>query len=204
MKPCVRRLCLNLDFVRSCLAVASRRVKLLAFLNSLFFGCVLATMFVAQLLLPPALFQGWPLMFPWALWNSWFLVFLVIFSFNLLVGAFIMVTLPGMLCFPLSVGFLAYRAALWGLLFYAVPSWLFFVALPLVVLEGEAYVVAAAGGFVVGLSWVRPRMLYGDQALARSAGLRRGLRECLRLYLFVVVLLLVAVAVETIALVMTG
>jgi len=190
------------DFFRSCLTVASCRLKTFVLFNFLFFSCVFGALFLLQFLLLPPVYSGWS---PWlleAFLGNWGLMFLGVFAFNLAVSAFVMVTLPGFVFFPLSVGFLLYRAFLWAMLLYAVPSWLFLATLPTLVLEGEAYVFAAVAGTITGMSWFKPAWLFkteaGEEELSRAEGFRKGLSECLRLYIIVALLLFVAAILETV------
>lgn len=187
-----------LDFFRSCLRVVSSRGKVFALFNLLFFGCVSVVVLGAQFWFPPPLFIGW---FPEVpgifLWEGAAL-FLGIFVFNLLLSAFVVVTLPGFVFFPLSVAFLLYRAVLWGLLFYSVPMWGFLVALPTIVLEGEAYVFAAVAGTIVGVSWLKPKWAYPAKEFSRVDSLKEGVKESLRLYVIVALLLFAAAVAETI------
>jgi len=120
-----------------------------------------------------------------------------IFLFNLGASAFAVVTLPGIAVFPLSVGFLLFRAVLWGLMLGFLPNWVLLTVLPTVILEGEAYVFACVGGVVVGASWVRPSLMYREGNLSRMEALRMGFWECLKLYVFVCVFLFAAAVVET-------
>ena len=190
----------SLEFLRICFSAASRRKRLLVVFNLLFFGCVF---FVASLvqffILPPLSYPVWSPDVPEVFLGSGLIAMVLgIFVFNLVVSAFVVVTLPGIAFFPLSIGFLLFRAALWGLLICGLPTWLFLAALPTLMLEGEAYVLAAVAGTVAGVSWIKPNVLhYKEEALGRSEVFRRALNECLRLYLFVAVLLLVAAIVET-------
>jgi len=66
------------------------------------------------------------------------------------------------------------------------------VLLPVVILEGEAYVFAAAAGALTGFSWISPKA-----GLSRRQAFEKALKECLKIYLFVTALLLVSAAVET-------
>lgn len=120
-----------------------------------------------------------------------------IFVFNLVVSSFVFVTVPGFVFFPLSAGFLLYRAFLWGLLVYALPVWAFVAALPIIVLEGEAYVSAAVGGTIIGVSWVKPLWLHRGDRLSRREALKAALKECLGIYVLVIILLFAAAVVET-------
>jgi hypothetical protein len=181
-------------------------------LNFLFFGCVFLVALAAQFVLPPPLYSGeWSPNVPsFLLVHGWAFMILGIFVFNLVVSSFIVVSLPGFVFFPLSVGFLGFRGFLWGLLIFASPNWLFLLSLPTLVLEGEAYVLACVGGSMVGVSWIKPAMLYGkdvsfgSEDLSRTGALRQSLKECGKVYVFVLFLLLAAAVVETAMMVYIG
>jgi len=192
-------------FLRSSILMVSERLKLLALLNVLFFGCILVSGFVASIfvspivnpqILEPVLLNG--------LGDNWLLVFLWIFAFNLSVGAFMVVTLPGMALFPLSVVPLLFRAFLWGLIVYAIPVESFLSAFVVLLLEGEAYVFAAAGGITTGVSWVKPRWIHVDVADSRRRAFTTGLHNCLKFYVFVVLLLFLGALAETIGIALTA
>jgi hypothetical protein len=189
------------EFLKSCWEVASRRVRIFAFLNLAFFGLVFVAVFLMQFLLSPPLYSGSSSWVYDVFLGNWFLMVVGIFAFNLALSAFVVVTLPGVVFFPLSVGVLLYRGVLWSLLVYVMPSWLFLAVLPTLVLEGEAYIVAAVAGTIVGVSWIKPAWLYREEGLSRVDGFKKGFRECLRLYVLVVALLFVAAVVETAAIV---
>ena len=188
-----------LPFLRSCVEVLSKRGSILAFFNVTYFCSFFVVVLLAHFLLPPVLYSEEPLTGFWfPIEDSWFITFVVIFLFNLVVSAFIVVTLPGMVLFPLSAGFLVFRGVLWGLLFYPLPAWSFLVVLPTVILEGEAYIMAAAAGTVVGLSWVKSGWLFKNKELSRVEAFKLALKEVRQLYKVVVMLLLVAAVVETV------
>jgi len=188
---------LTVEFLKLCLRVVSGKVKTFVVLNLLFFGWVFVVVLLMQFLFPPPLYSGWSLMVPEFLVGNWLTMVLGIFAFNLVLSAFVVVTLPGVVFFPLSAAALLYRAVLWGLLLYVTPTWLFLAALPTLVLEGEAYVFAAAAGTVVGVSWIKPKWLHREEGLSRVEAFKKGFEECLRLYVFVAALLFVAAVVET-------
>lgn len=194
-------LALNESFFPPCLLGASRW-KLFALLNLLFFSCVLIAALLASFLFSPSLYSGSSLAVPEVFLGNWFVMILGIFFFNVVVSAFVVVTLPGFVFFPLSAAFLVYRAVLWGLLLCGLPTWLFLVVLPTLFLEGEAYVFAAAVGTVVGFSWLKPDTIYRGEALGRVGAFKKALKECLKVYVFVIVLLLVAAVVETATLIL--
>lgn len=189
---------LNLIGFPSCLTVLSARGKLLAIMNLAFFGCVFVVVFASEFLLPPQPYLDAHPSFPRMLFDdNFFIMFFGMFLFNLVLSAFIVVTLPGFVFFPLSSAFLLYRAFVWGLLLRCQPTWIFIVALPTLVFEGEGYVFAAVAGTVVGASWVKPKWLYSDGSFTRVEALEKASRECLRVYVFVFFFLLVAAVVET-------
>jgi hypothetical protein len=195
---------MSIGLFSSCLKVISSKGKVFALFNLLFFGGVLVVVLTAQFLFPPPLFLGWFPMVPNVfVWKGFMLAF-GIFLFNLIVSAFVVVTLPGFAFFPLSAAFLLYRAVLRGLFLYSVPTWLFLVALPTIVLEGEAHVFAAVGGTIVGISWIKLKWLYSTEGLSRGDAFKPGVRECLRLYVIVALLLFVAAVAETIVILSYG
>jgi len=120
-----------------------------------------------------------------------------IFAFNLALSSFVFVTLPGIAFFPLSAGFLSYRGFLWGLLLYMSPTLLFVASLPTIILEGEAYVLAAMAGSVVGASWIKPNLAYQESGLSRLEAFKKSLKECVKAYALVATLLFISAIVET-------
>jgi hypothetical protein len=166
----------------------------------LFFCGVFVVVLVSDLFLPPASPSFGPpfeLMFG----GNVLLTVLAIFLFNIVVSAFVVVSLPGFVGFPLSTVFLLYRAVLWGLLLHSQPTWVLLVALPTLVLEGEAYVLAAGAGTVVGVSWVKPRWVF-DEELGRIKAFKKAFAECLKLYVFIVSLLFIAAIIETVTIIL--
>jgi len=172
---------------------------MLVLFNILFFGCTTVTLIVASLIFqPPPLYTGYSPNVPgFLLGSGWLIMVLGIFAFNLVLSSFLYVTLPGLLLFPLSAIFLVYRGFLWGLLLYVLPVSVFLLALPTIVLEGEAYVFAAVAGTLLGVSWTRALRVYRVEGLSRLEALKIALKECSRIYVFVVILLLAAAIAET-------
>jgi hypothetical protein len=188
-----------LFFLNSIIAVLSERVKLVAIFNIVYFCSIFIVVLIAQFVFPPPVYLDEPLAESLVIFgNDWFTIFVGIFVFNLVLSAFVVVTLPGMLFFPLSVAFLVFRAVLWGLLLYPLPSYFFLVVLPTVAAEGEAYVVAAVVGTVAGLSWIKPNRVFKEEALSRWKALKMALKEGLHLYKVVVLLLLAAAIIEAV------
>jgi len=183
--------------LKSCVEVLSRRGKLFAAMNILYFCSIFIAVLSAQFLFQPMLYETAFVEVPEVLVGvDWPLMLVGIFLFNLALSGFLVVTLPGLVFFPLSAVTLAYRASLWGLLLSQLPSPLFLAVLPTLILEGEAYVFACVSGVVLGLSWIKPEWAY-EKGLSRSEALKRALGECGRLYIVVAIVLLVAAIVET-------
>jgi hypothetical protein len=171
---------------------------LIAIFNVIYFCSIFVVVLIAQVLFPPPLYLDESLASSLAPFgDNWFIMFVGIFIFNVFLSAFVMVTLPGIVFFPLSAAFLVFRAVLWGLLLYPLPSWLFLAVLPTLVLEGEAYVIAAVTGTVTGLSWVKSSWVFRDEKLSRWEALKTALKEGVHLYKGVALLLLIAAIVET-------
>jgi hypothetical protein len=169
------------------------RWKLLSVLNVVFFSVALVACLAAGVVFPVSINYGQRVyVLPQFLYSNVPLLFVFILCFNLAVGAFAVVTLPGFLFFPLSPAVLVFRAVLWGLLLYPLPAWLFLAALPTMVLEGEAYVLAAAVGTSVGYSWLRPQ-----EDLSRYEALKGAFKRDGKAYVLVFLFLLAAAAVES-------
>lgn len=126
---------------------------------------------------------------------------ITIFFFNLVLSGFILVTLTGLALFVLPVGFLLFRAFLWGALLNGLSTPMFLAALPTLVLEGEGYVLAALAGVNLGLSWLKPQWTYRREELSRSEAVEQAFKDCARIYVLVALLLLMAAIVETITLI---
>jgi hypothetical protein len=186
-------------FLRSCVEALGKRGLLLLLANVVYFPVILVSAFVAQLLFVPGPYPSENLSAPDFLLGSGLTVMVIgIFALNLVLSAFVVVTLPGVALFPLSVAALVFRAVLWGFIVSWLPSWLVLAALPTIVLEGEAYVIAAVAGIIIGASWIKPSWAFGrERQISRWEAFRLALGEGLRLYFWVLVLLFVAAIVET-------
>jgi hypothetical protein len=124
------------------------------------------------------------------------------FIINLLVGCFGSITLPSLLV-PFS-GFVigSYRALLWGFIFSpdlgdTSFTWIgmgLFIGL-LLVLEGEAYVLALFAAFVHGRAWLKPASAGVE---GHTQGYLAGVRMSLSLYLLMIGMLLIAAVYEVI------
>jgi hypothetical protein len=185
-------------FVRPWVEVFSRRSAVFAVLNAAFFGSIFVSALVVQLLVPPSPYEGesdWIHVFLLGL--EWPLMMLVVFLFNLVFSGFALLTLSGFVFFPLPAVVLVMRGALWGFMLTGMPTWLFLLALPTMVLEGEGYVAASVAGTVLGLSWVKPGWVY-EEGSPRGVALRKAFNEAVRLYLLVATLFLVAAIIEVV------
>lgn len=175
------------------------RWKVFASFNALFFGGVFVTLLLAGTFLPPPLYTGWNPDLPELFMSGgWLFLMLGIFIFNLALSSFVFVTLPGIVFFPLSPGFLLYRALLLGLFLYAQPVWLFVISLPVILFEGEAYVLAAVAGTVFGASWVHPNWTYPGEKWTRVEVLKKATKEFAGMYILISIFLFIAAVTETI------
>jgi hypothetical protein len=188
------------EFFESCVQPLVRRSWLFSALNLFFFGGIIVGALLVQV-------QG---VVVYELPTSESIVSVgdhplilvaAIFVFNLVVSGFFLTTVSGLILFVMPFGILALRALLWGTMIALLPSPQFFVVLPTFVLEGEAYVIAALAGVVLGMSWLKPSWVYRGERLSRLEAFRSARQEFKRLYFLVVVLLLAAAIVETITIV---
>jgi hypothetical protein len=188
-----------------CLNVLSARWKFIAFMNLIFFGCAFGVASASEFLPPPAPYLGLSNAFHEMLSGSGFpLLLLSIFLSNLVLSSFIVVSVPGIVFFPLSTVFLVYRGIIWGLLLHQLPTWVVLAAMPTIVLEGSGYSLAAVAGTLAGVSWIKPNWVYAEENLTRNQAFRRALKECLVLYAFVGMILLFAAGVEAATLLAMG
>ncbi len=180
-----------------CLNVLSARWKFIAFMNLVFFGCAFGVASAFEFLSPSAPYLGLSNAFHEMLSGSGFLLLLLsIFLSNLVLSSFIVVSVPGIVFFPLSTAFLVYRGVIWGLFLHQLPTWVVLVAMPTVVLEGSGYSLAAVAGTLAGASWIKPKWVYAEENLTRNEAFRKALKEFLSLYFFVAIILLVAATAE--------
>lgn len=114
---------------------------------------------------------------------------------NLFLGSFLVLTLPSLFV-PFSGILLGlYRALLWGLLL--APQGV--LAAPMVphsltlILEGQGYILAMLGAYVIGKGLLMP-WVYGVRNPLR--GYLIGLGQCIRLYPLVILVLAVAALYE--------
>ncbi|MBN2256654.1 MAG: hypothetical protein JW704_02370 [Anaerolineaceae bacterium] len=124
------------------------------------------------------------------------------FIVNLVLGCFITITLPSLII-PFS-GFImgVYRPLLWGFLFSPDMGVLDLTRVLLgigigllLVLEGEAYVLALFTAFLHGRAWVKPASVGGGN---HRQGYLTGIRLTLHMYLLIICMLLIAAIYEVI------
>jgi len=190
-------------FFKSCFSLISRRSLLFVTMNALYFGSITVGAFIAQ-------FQSLPF-YEWTsservFVGDWGLpvMILVIFLSNLVVSAFFLVTLTGLVFFALSVVVLLVRGVFWGALLNQLPTPQFLLAMPTFVLEGEGYVLASLAGVILGLSWLKPGWAYGQESLSRLKSFEKAWKDCVRIYVLVTVFLFVAAVVEGVTIVQLG
>jgi hypothetical protein len=170
-----------------------------AALNLVFFSSVLVSAMFPQFspLEPAARLADFPAPFPLNLELP--LLVAYVFVFNVFISAFLVVTLPGLGFFALPAFFLVLRAYFWGLSLSQLSTSVFWAALPTVIIEGEAYVVAAVAGTMLGLSWLKPSRSHEGKMASRLVALKRAVRECAYLYVLAAILLAAAAVIEAIA-----
>ena len=134
--------------------------------------------------------------FSWLLTAPAALLVVYIFLLNLVLGTMLYITLPGAVFFPLAPLAVFLRATLWGIFFVPREPLALLVALPTILVEGFGYVLAVVPSLRLGLSWLLPRLAFKQEGLSRRGAFRRGLSELGRAYLIVMIVLLVAAAIE--------
>ena len=191
-------------FLRSCLSVILKRDSILVVMNVFYFGSIVVGAFLAYESSFP--FYREPVVESGTIYELGDSVWLGvnIFVSNLFLSAFFFTTLTGLVFFGLPLGFLFLRAMLWGTMLDQLSTSQFLVALPTLVLEGEAYVFASLCGIVLGLSWLKPTWVFEGESLSRWNSLKMALKECLHVYVFAALLLFVAAVVEVATLFIFG
>ena len=125
----------------------------------------------------------------------------LIFLVNLFLGSLLSITIPSMVI-PF-LGFLTgvARATLWGLIFCPVNGQIgayYFLALFIIILEGQAYILALFAAYVHGRNFTNPDSAGVDTC---GKGYIAGLENTLRLYVPVILTTLVAAVYEVIIIV---
>lgn len=183
-------------FLRNLRLTLARRLPFFALINLVFFGSVLIGVFFAQPATPPLSEKFAPPSFFPLLQSDLPTLVVVIFLSNLVLSAFLLLTLTGMVFFAIPVVVLVWRAWDWSNMISQLPTSLFLVALPTMILEGEGYVMASAAGVVLGLSWLMPSLIFDGESLSRVEALKRAFREAGYVYIVVATILFVAALVE--------
>lgn len=164
----------------------------------MFFDCVFLGVLLGQFLYTPLPYVDdayWVLR--WLRSLDWSWMILAIFFFNLFWSGVVVLTLPGLVFFPLSTVVLVLRGISWGIMLNQPSIVPFLLVLPTFVLEGEGYVLASVAGTVLGLSWLKTNWIYKDKHLSRLDALKNALREALRLLFLSAIFLFLAAVVET-------
>jgi len=178
--------------------VLSRRRTVFVVLNTLFFDCIFLGVLLSQFLYTPFRYTSESL---GILGLDWPWMISAIFLLNLVLSGFVMLTLPGLVFFPLSAVVLAIRGVLWGIMLNQTSIVPFWLVLPTFVLEGEGYVLASVAGTILGLSWLEPNWTYKDKHLSRLDALKMALREALCLLFLGAIFLFLAAVVEALTII---
>ena len=189
--------------IKNAIKIVNENHRPFLILNLVFFGLVLLGAVYSSF--NPALVQwlkestaqsltnGGPLVMAADAYISGNFLMAVILTFviNLIVGAIVTITLPSMVVpfFGLLMG--SFRAALWGVLVlsllpfeaYSVPAWL------IMLVEGEAYILAMLAAYIQGKAFFWPDSVGAD---TRRQGYVNGLEATWKLYFLVVLVLAVA------------
>jgi hypothetical protein len=167
-------------------------------MNVIFFGGLVLSSVIITIVLPPGPSINPGLDAPnYSLGLNWPFMLLAIFLSNLALSAFLLLTTSGFIFFPASAFMLGYRALLWSLILTPLPNNLFVAVLPTMVLEGEAYALAAVAGTLGGISWLKPAWLQPLVGKTRRSSFKLVLKECSKIYVLVVLLLFVSAIVES-------
>lgn len=131
--------------------------------------------------------------------ENWLSALFLTFLVNLILGSFVVLTVPSLPVFFAGPILAVYRAVLWGII-YSPTSPQFanaiIYALPVLLLEGEAYCIVCFPSFKAGLSWLLPKRAYKDENPTRKQAFRKALRELALVYILVSCILLVSAIVE--------
>jgi uncharacterized membrane protein SpoIIM required for sporulation len=185
------------DFFKRSVSSIAKRAFLVMLLNWLFFGLIPVGAFMTQHLFtgvyePPAESKAF-----FVVKQSFPVMVMEIFFFNLILSAFVFVTLSGLAFFVLPFVFLALRGWIWGVLINGLLTSQLLTVLPVIILEGLGYVLAAMAGVNLGLSWLRPHWVYSGERLSRLDAIRRASKDCVYVYVLVAIFLFLAAVIET-------
>jgi hypothetical protein len=123
---------------------------------------------------------------------------LLTFVLNLMLGSFLVITLPSLLI-PFSGLLMGIcRAILWGLLLSPTTPQLALTMIPhslTLILEGQGYILAMLAAYVQGKAFLWPRTL---RVATRWQGYKAGVKRSVQLYLLVILVLAIAAIYEAI------
>lgn len=168
-------------------------------LNTLFFDSIFLGVLLGQFLYVHPYEGGSVGTLPWYHGLSWPSMVLTFFLSNLVVSGFVMLTLSGLVFFPLTAVVLAWRGTMWGIMLNQPTIAPLLLVIATFVLEGEGYVLASMAGTILGSSWLKPNWVYKDRHLSGLNALKTASKEALCLLFLCVVLLFLAAVVETLA-----
>ncbi len=123
--------------------------------------------------------------------------FVLTFLINLIAGSLLTISVPSAIIPFSGLLLAAWRAILWGLLFTPVHHPLglgLYVHYVTLLLEGQAYILAAFAAYLHGRSFLAPQSM---GATSHGQGYVLGIKHSAHVYLFVTVLLLVAALYES-------
>jgi hypothetical protein len=185
------------NFFNSCWITLSKRSLLFTVINTVYFGSIFTSTLLMQWWFP-APPNGEFEEFPGFAFTDWGLPTLVlsIFLFNLIISGFILTTLTGLMFFVLPLAILVWRAIIWGALLNGLSTPMLLLALPTLIFEGEGYVLTSVAGVILGLSWLKHSLIYGNAPLSRVEALKKAFKEATRLFIWVTILLFVAALIE--------
>jgi len=123
------------------------------------------------------------------------------FVVNLLIGSFVSITVPSLFIPFLGLALGIVRAILWGLLLSPSNPELRMAMIPhslTLILEGQAYIIALLAAYVHGKSFLLPRRsgIEAEGINSHVQGYLLGLKQTAWLYVLVVLLLAVAAIYE--------
>ena len=148
-----------MGIIHSCLEILSERIMLISLMNCLFFGAFFVGSLVLQTYSPLLKYPEYKEIKGYSCNGDGLNLFVYVFSNNLFLSSLLLVTLPGVVFFLFPSALLVWKAGLWGFLFAYLPSERFVAALPVIILEGEAYVLGGVAGTILGLSWLKPEWI---------------------------------------------
>ncbi|KJQ52494.1 hypothetical protein [Microbacterium sp. SA39] len=116
---------------------------------------------------------------------------------NFFIGALLTTTIPSLVVPFFGIAFTIYRVIQWGILFAPVDgNWgVFLPHLITLIIEGQAYLIAAFAVWIHGRKVLQPRHF---DLTSRVVGYKAGFKDTLTLYPLVIILLMIAAIYEAI------